>query len=210
MNPLRTRCAVAIGTMLATVAIGSAAAPSAASPSAASPPPELVVPSAAYPTVQSAVDAARSGDRIAVRPGVYREQLTIRKNLTITGAGAGKTTILAPAHLVTGSDGLNSIVTLDNAASVKISRLAVSGPGSGTCDEGALGAGIRVLGGAHLDLSHAAVSHIKDTPMAPCFRSANSILIGDPGLIHSLGCEEKRQVTAVWRTFSLDTPDATK
>ncbi|MFG3002259.1 tyrosine-type recombinase/integrase, partial [Streptomyces sp. NPDC048340] len=30
------------------------------------------------------------------------------------------------------------------------------------------------------------------------------------GLIHSLGCEEKRQVTAVWRTFSLDTPDATK
>lgn len=62
---------------------------------------------------------------------------------------------------------------------MKISRLTVSGPGSGTCAQGALGAGIRVLGGAHLDLSHAAVTHIKDTPMAPCFRSANSILIGD-------------------------------
>ncbi|GGS40135.1 hypothetical protein Snoj_03440 [Streptomyces nojiriensis] len=174
MNPLRTRCAVALGTLLASVAIGSLAPPSAASQ-----PRELVVPSAAYPTVQSAVDAAHPRDRIALRPGVYREQVVIGKDLTITGAGAGKTTILAPEHLVTGSDGLNSIVSLGNAASVTISRLAVSGPGSGTCDAGALGAGIRVLGGAHLELSHAAVSHIKDTPMAPCFRSANSILIGD-------------------------------
>ncbi|MGW4393030.1 right-handed parallel beta-helix repeat-containing protein [Streptomyces sp. NPDC004685] len=147
--------------------------------SAAANPRDLVVPTAAYPTIQSAVDAARPGDHIAVRPGIYREQVTIHKDLTITGAGARKTTILAPGQLVTGSDGRNSIVSLDNAASVKISRLAVSGPGSGTCDAGALGAGIRVLGGAHLDLSRAAVSHIKDTPMAPCFRSANSILIGD-------------------------------
>ncbi|MER7468729.1 right-handed parallel beta-helix repeat-containing protein [Streptomyces sp. NPDC097981] len=176
MNPLRTRCAAALGTLLASVALGSFAP---ASSSASSPPRELVVPSAAYPTVQSAVDAAHPGDRIALRPGVYREQVTIHKDLTLTGAGAGKTTILAPEHLVTGSDGLNSIVSLDNAARVTISRLAVSGPGAGTCDAGALGAGIRILGGAHLDLSHAAVSHIKDTPLAPCFRSANAVLIGD-------------------------------
>ncbi|MFJ3877859.1 nitrous oxide reductase family maturation protein NosD [Streptomyces sp. NPDC090077] len=174
MNPLRSRCAAAAATLLASVALGSLA-PS----SAASQPRELVVPSAAYPTVQSAVDAAGPGDRIALRPGVYREQVTIRKDLTLTGAGAGRTTILAPGQLVQGPDGRNSIVSLDNAASVKISRLSVSGPGSGTCDEGALGAGIRVLGGAHLDLSHAAVSHIKDTPMAPCFRSASAVLIGD-------------------------------
>ncbi|WP_406326734.1 nitrous oxide reductase family maturation protein NosD [Streptomyces sp. NBC_00203] len=146
--------------------------------SAAAKPHDLVVPTAAYPTIQSAVDAASPGDHIAVRPGVYREQVTIGKDLTITGTGAKKTTILAPEQLVTGPDGVNSIVTLDNAASVDISRLAVSGPGSGTCDAGALGAGIRVLGGAHLDLSHARVTHIQDTPMAPCFRSANSILIG--------------------------------
>ncbi|MFD9728018.1 right-handed parallel beta-helix repeat-containing protein [Streptomyces sp. NPDC059072] len=176
MNPLRARCAVALGTLLV-----SLLAP--ASSSAAPRPGELVVPSAAYPTVQSAVDAAHPGDRIALRPGVYREQVTVRKDLTITGAGAGRSTILAPESLVAGSDGLNSIVSLDNAARVTMSRLSVSGPGSGTCDEGALGAGIRVLGGAHLDLSHAAVSHIKDTPMAPCFRSATAVLIGDfPGV----------------------------
>ncbi|MFJ9647644.1 right-handed parallel beta-helix repeat-containing protein [Streptomyces sp. NPDC101206] len=176
MHPLRTRCAAAIGTLLATVALGSFGA---ASSSAVPQPDALVVPSAAYPTVQSAVDAAQPGGRITLRAGVYREQVTIHKNLTLTGAGAGKSTILAPEQLVTGPDGLNSIVYLDNAARVKISRLSVSGPGSGTCDEGALGAGIRVRDGAHLDLSHAAVSHIKDTPMAPCFRSANAVLIGD-------------------------------
>ncbi|MFI5877218.1 right-handed parallel beta-helix repeat-containing protein [Streptomyces sp. NPDC051445] len=174
MTPVRSRYAAALGTLLALAAIGSFA-PS----SAASQPRELVVPSAAYPTIQSAVDAAHPGDRIAVRAGVYREQVTIHKNLTLTGAGARKTIILAPKRLVTGSDGLNSIVFLDNAARVKVSRLSVSGPGSGTCAAGALGAGIRVLGGAHLDLSHAAVSHIKDTPMAPCFRSANAVLVGD-------------------------------
>ncbi|WP_157880276.1 right-handed parallel beta-helix repeat-containing protein [Streptomyces katrae] len=174
MNPLRAWRAAALGMLLAPVVLGSFA-PS----SAASQPRELLVPSAAYPTVQSAVDAAHPGDRIALRPGVFREQVRIGKDLTITGAGAGKSTILAPEHLVTGPDGLNSIVFLDNRASVRMSRLTVSGPGSGTCETGALGAGIRVLGGAHLDLSHAEVSHIKDTPMAPCFRSANSVLIGD-------------------------------
>ncbi|MCX5192348.1 right-handed parallel beta-helix repeat-containing protein [Streptomyces sp. NBC_00249] len=146
--------------------------------SAAAKPRDLVVPTAAYPTIQSAVDAASPGDHIAVRPGVYREQVSIAKDVTLTGAGAKKTTIRAPQQLVTGADGLNSIVTLDHAAHVKISGLAVSGPGSGTCDAGALGAGIRVLGGAHLDLSHARVTHIQDTPMAPCFHSANAILIG--------------------------------
>ncbi|MCJ0874762.1 nitrous oxide reductase family maturation protein NosD [Streptomyces sp. AP-93] len=171
------RSARIMGLLLGGMALAATGALAPAS--AAANPPDLVVPTAAYPTIQSAVDAAQPGDHIAVRPGTYREQVTIRKDLTITGAGAGKTTILAPENLVPGSDGLNSIVFLDNAASVTISRLAVSGPGSGTCDAGALGAGIRVLGGAHLDLSHAAVSHIKDTPMAPCFRSANAILIGD-------------------------------
>lgn len=147
--------------------------------SAAAKPRDLVVPTAAYPTIQSAVDAASPMDHIAVRPGVYREQVSIDKDLTLTGAGAHKTTILAPEQLVTGPDGLNSIVTLDHAAHVKISGLAVSGPGSGTCDTGALGAGIRVLGGAHLDLSHARVTRIQDTPIAPCLQSANAILIGD-------------------------------
>ncbi|MFF4654703.1 nitrous oxide reductase family maturation protein NosD [Streptomyces sp. NPDC001381] len=157
------------------VAIG-ALAPASATPKPK--PRALVVPTRAFPTIQSAVDAARPGDRVTVRPGVYREQVTIGKKLTLTGAGAGKTTIRAPRKLVKGPDGRTAIVTLDDAASVRISRLTVSGPGSGTCDKGALGAGIRVMGGAHLDLGRAKVTHIKDTPLAPCFRSATAVLVG--------------------------------
>ncbi|MFB6520681.1 nitrous oxide reductase family maturation protein NosD [Streptomyces sp. NPDC056401] len=139
---------------------------------------DLVVPRD-HPTIQAAVDAAAPGDRISVRPGVYREQVVIGKNLSITGSGDGKTTIQAPQTLTPGDDGGNSIVEIHNGASVSLSKLAVSGPGSGTCDSGALGAGIRVLGGASLDLGHAAVTHITDTPAAPCFHSATAVLIGD-------------------------------
>ncbi|WP_374774005.1 right-handed parallel beta-helix repeat-containing protein [Streptomyces sp. NBC_01310] len=138
----------------------------------------LVVPKD-YPTIQAAVDAARPGDRIAVRPGVYREQVVIGKDVSITGWGDRKTTIQAPQMLTPGDDGRNSIVEIRNGASVSLSRLAVSGPGSGTCGNGALGSGIRVLGGARLDLAHAAVTHITDTPAAPCFRSATAVFIGE-------------------------------
>ncbi|WP_405959058.1 right-handed parallel beta-helix repeat-containing protein [Streptomyces sp. NBC_00868] len=139
---------------------------------------DLVVPKD-YPTIQAAVDAARPGDRITVRPGVYREQVVIGKNVSLTGSGDGKTTIQAPQTLTPGDDGENSIVEIHNGASVSLSRLSVSGPGSGTCEDGALSAGIRVLGGAHLALRHAAVTHITDTPAAPCFHSATGVLIGD-------------------------------
>ncbi|MFB7178843.1 nitrous oxide reductase family maturation protein NosD [Streptomyces sp. NPDC056257] len=138
----------------------------------------LVVPRD-YPTIQAAVDAADPGDRITVRPGVYREQVVIGKDVSITGSGDRKTTIQAPQTLTPGDDGSNSIVEIHNGASVSLSRLAVSGPGPGTCADGALGSGIRVLGGARLDLRHAAVTHITDTPAAPCPRSATAVLVGN-------------------------------
>ncbi|MGW6143087.1 hypothetical protein ACWFRM_27975 [Streptomyces sp. NPDC055144] len=144
----------------------------------AKPSHELVVPKS-YPTIQAAVDAAQPGDRIKVRPGVYREQVVIGKNVSITGSGARKTTILAPQTLVAGEDGGTSIVEIHNGASVALSQLAVSGPGSGTCESGALGSGIRVLGDARLDLGHARVTHITDTPAAPCSHSAVAVFVGD-------------------------------
>jgi len=46
---------------------------------------DLHVP-ADYPTIQSAVDAASSGDTIHVAPGVYVEQVTVaEKDLTLIG-----------------------------------------------------------------------------------------------------------------------------
>lgn len=49
-----------------------------------------------YPTIQSAIDAASPRDTIKVLPGIYTEQLTIGKSITLVGSGAESTTIKAP------------------------------------------------------------------------------------------------------------------
>jgi len=146
----------------------------------------LVVPSG-YPTIQAAVDAANPGDRIKVLPGTYVEQVSLGKNLTVMGSGIGSTTIRAPANLVAGRTGNNSIVEIHSGADVAISRLTVAGPGSGSCEAGALNSGIRVLEAGHLDLSFAQVAHIHDTPAADCFRSGHGVAIGTGGATPSTG-----------------------
>jgi len=138
----------------------------------------LLVPTA-YPTIQSAIDAAASGDTVQVLAGVYSEQLQIRKNVAIVGAGMDDTIILAPPSLRRSKLKETSIVEIFDGAIVAMSRLTVSGPGSGTCKKGALNAGIRVHGQAHLDFSFGAVRDIHDTPMAACFRSGTGILVGE-------------------------------
>ncbi len=58
----------------------------------------LLVPSE-YLTIQSAVNAAIAGDEIVVSAGVFEEQLVIKKNITLTGAGIGQTVLLAPTEM---------------------------------------------------------------------------------------------------------------
>lgn len=135
----------------------------------------LVVPTK-YPSIQSAVDAASAGDRINILPGTYVEQVSIDKDLVIRGSGVGSTVIRAPASLVAGQDGTNSIVEIHNGASVTMSRLTVTGPGSGTCGSGALENGILVLDESRLDLSFASVTRIHDTPVSNCIHSGNGII----------------------------------
>ncbi len=52
----------------------------------------LEVP-ADHPTIASAVEVAQDGDEIRVAPGVWHENLFIRKQITITGSGQGVTII---------------------------------------------------------------------------------------------------------------------
>jgi hypothetical protein len=60
-----------------------------------------------------------------------------------------------------------------------MSRLGVSGPSASACADQGLNAGIRVVGGATLDLSHARVTDIVNTPADGCDHHGNAISVGD-------------------------------
>jgi parallel beta-helix repeat protein len=52
----------------------------------------LVVPDQ-YPTIQSAIDHAGAGDTVFVKNGIYSENITINKAISVTGESTGKTII---------------------------------------------------------------------------------------------------------------------
>jgi hypothetical protein len=66
----------------------------------------VLVPSRRFPTIQAAIDAAEDGGAIRIRPGVYREVLTITgKRVRITGAGTrGESTEIVGPRTTTVDD----------------------------------------------------------------------------------------------------------
>jgi Right handed beta helix region len=168
-------------------------------PAGASASSSLRVP-ADYPTIQSAVNAAHSGDTVSVAAGTFNEQVVIAKDLRLTGAGgeaeasgedeaggdgetfgqhsdAQVTTIKAPAALVAGPlDSSTSIVAVVGGAHVKITGLTIAGPGTQPCGSATrLRRGILVGQNATLDLEHAAVRDIRATPVGTCTNAAIKI-----------------------------------
>ena len=101
---------------------------------------------ATFTTISAAVLAANplGGDLILVCDGLYTEQVTINKSLTLQGAAGQTPTVQAPAAMVVPK----SIITVTGSAlvSVIIDNLIISGPGGTICDS--LRSGIRVESGA--------------------------------------------------------------
>ena len=108
-----------------------------------------------YPTIQSAVTAAVSGDTIRVCAGTYVEQVKIDKSLTLKGED-DKSVIKAPSSMLPDADGKTNIVEITGAStSVDASHLAVAGP-MPVCGD----SGIAIIDGAKLAINHAAVRNI--------------------------------------------------
>jgi parallel beta-helix repeat protein len=70
-----------------------------------------------FPTIQAAIDAAKSGDTIEVKAGSYQENIVaIRKNLTLKGEDASKVTLTSkaegkPVILIEGDQPVNVVVS---------------------------------------------------------------------------------------------------
>lgn len=103
-------------------------------------------PFAHFPTIQSAVDAARPGDTVNVCPGTYTEQVKIMKPLTVQGITVGnrnQAIIQAPLVVAATSTSLFSggavapIVLVDSTSFVTLFNLTVDGstgvPAGGGC-----------------------------------------------------------------------------
>ncbi|HEY3944625.1 MAG TPA: protein kinase [Solirubrobacteraceae bacterium] len=150
----------------------------------------LRVPSQ-YRTVEAALNAAKSGETVAVAAGRFTQQVTIRKSVTLIGAGIDSTTISAPSSLALGPlASLRSIVTVVGGAHVAISNLRIAGPRAPSCvSPSDLDTGILVGQNATLDLRSAAVTNIRDSP-AGCVRSqpkAIAVAVGVSGSVAASG-----------------------
>jgi hypothetical protein len=142
----------------------------------------LKVPSQ-YPTIQSAINAAHSGDTIVVAPGTYIQQLTITKSLIITGSGSRMTTIQSPALLKPDVYGNPWTIEISNGATVSLSGFTLLqtlqclpsvGPFPGYLTVYVAGGGIGVGGSANLTLRSSVLITSGAMEGASCGESAFS------------------------------------
>ena len=151
---------------------------------------EIVVPRD-RPAIQAAIDAAKPGDTIKVRPGIYVEQITVNKDVRLKGSGEETTFIRAPAAMATFGDSSRglppaTIIEITDAAAVEMSDLTVSGP----IPCGVSGSGIAIIKDATLKISESHVTRIRSEgscPSGQTISSGRGIVVGVPSFIQVLG-----------------------
>jgi hypothetical protein len=92
-------------------------------------------PNAQFVSIQAAVTAASPGDTINVCPGTYREQVVIKKSLTVRGISVANQNLaliqplaVAPNSTSTFNSGpIAAIVVVDGAKNVNLTNLTVDG-----------------------------------------------------------------------------------
>ena len=131
-------------------------------------------PGSTFPTIQSAVAAANSGDTILVCPGTYVEQVTIpagKNNLTLRSKTPLAAIIKAPAVMLAPK----AIVRVNGALNITISAFTITGPGSGPCDSLEYGVRVDMGGSAFIRGNH--ITEIRDNPFGGC-QNGVGILVG--------------------------------
>jgi hypothetical protein len=99
-------------------------------------------PNAGFTSIQAAVNAAGSGDRINVCPGIYREQVKVNKPLTIRGIEVGNqhlslimpNAVLANSTSTTTGNPIAAIFLVEGTERVTLTHLAIDGANNGLAD----------------------------------------------------------------------------
>jgi nitrous oxidase accessory protein NosD len=133
-------------------------------------------PTAAYTSIQAAVNAAQSGNVIRVCAGTYQEQVVIDKSLTLE---ADNGVIVIPSDVVANSAGssgspIAAIILVRNAENVDLDGFIVDGSANGLS-----GCGPTFIGILYQDASgtieHNAVRRVRLAPDLPGCQSGNAI-----------------------------------
>jgi len=144
-------------------------------------------PTAAFTSIQDAINAANPGSRIRVCPGTYPEQLSITKSLSIEGDNGA---IVLPSNMVantTGSSGaaIAAAILVKNAANVGVEGLIVDTTSNGIteCSPDLIGILYQNSSGR---VEHNAVRNTKLSA------SLNGCQSGDGIVVQSLGGEASK------------------
>ncbi len=134
-----------------------------------------------YTTIGSAVAAAAAGDLVKVCPGVYNEQVTITKALTLRGENG---VLIKPEPMVANTTSLTTgsplavVILVDGANGVTVERLMISGAGNGlACTPSLFGIFYRNASGTIRDT---AVRNVRPR-LGPCGQSGTGIFVQSGG-----------------------------
>ena len=136
-------------------------------------------PNAQFPTIQGAVNAAPPGSTIRICEGVYPEQVTINKALTLAGDSGAEiqpTSMTANTTDPSSGDGIAAIVLVEDTTDVNIHGLIVDGSMSGLsgCGPDFIGVFYRNASG---ELRRVAVREVELAPSLNGCQSGSGILV---------------------------------
>jgi len=143
----------------------------------------VACPTAAYTSIQAAVNAASSGDTIRICPGVYVEQVSIDKSLTLTAESGA---ILMPSSLQSNSTSLSDgsplavALLVTNTTGVTISGLIVDGTNNAisACAPDLFGIAFQNASGT---IEHSTVRYFELTTALNGCQSGTGILVQSGG-----------------------------
>lgn len=134
-------------------------------------------PTAAFTSIQAAVNAAQAGDVIRVCPGTYPEQVMIEKPLTIRGDNGA---VVIPSNVTANAsdpatgEAIAAVILVHNTQDVAIDGLIVDGSNNGITE-----CAPRFIGMLYQNASgvvaHNAVRHIRLAASLPGCQSGNAI-----------------------------------